>query len=184
VRVTAVVVASQGTEDETAHASEPAVAPAFEQFYTAEYVGLVRVVSGITGRVDVAEELAQEAFLAAHQRWERISRYDNPRAWMLRVVLNRATSASRRRLTEARLLARLPRQVPAPMTSSEDAADLWREVRRLPARQVQVLALMFVEDLSAAEIGRILGCSEDTVRTHLRRARLTLAARLGVEEPD
>ena len=47
--------------------------------------------------------------------------------------------------------------------------------------QAQVIALMFVDDLSVAEIAAVLECEENTVRTHLRRARQALAARLSLE---
>jgi DNA-directed RNA polymerase specialized sigma24 family protein len=47
-----------------------------------------------------------------------------------------------------------------------------------------VLALAFVEDRSVADIASILGCGEETVRTHLRRGRLRVATLLGLDEPD
>ncbi len=57
-------------------------------------------------------------------------------------------------------------------------------VRRLPRRQREVIALTLLEDRSIAETAAILGCGEETVRTHLRRGRQALAVTLGLPEDD
>lgn len=156
----------------------------FDAFYRAEYAAVVRLAFTLSGRRDLAEEHAQDAFLAAHRHWERISRYDDPGAWVRRVVVNRCLSAARRRLNEARLLARLVRLgreaqvVPDVVTAGE---DLWGVVRSLPKRQAQVLALTFLEDRSVPDIAQVLGCDEGTVRTHLLRGRRAVASRLKEE---
>jgi RNA polymerase sigma-70 factor (ECF subfamily) len=157
----------------------------FETFYEAEYPAVLRLAVALTGRVDVAEELAQDAFQAAYRRWDRVAGLDAPGAWIRRVATNRCVSSGRRHLTELRLLARLRTQRPAdgPSAATPDE-DLWRAVRALPRRQAQVLALAFVEDRSVADIASILGCGEETVRTHLRRGRLRVATLLGLDEPD
>ena len=54
-----------------------------------------------------AEDLAQEAFLAAHRDWGRIGSYQQPAAWVRRVVANLAVSAFRRRVAETKALARI-----------------------------------------------------------------------------
>ena len=41
----------------------------FDDFYRTEYAAAVRLAWTLTGRQDVAEEIAQDAFLAAHRRW-------------------------------------------------------------------------------------------------------------------
>jgi RNA polymerase sigma-70 factor (ECF subfamily) len=48
-------------------------------------------------------------------------------------------------------------------------------VRRLPRRQREVVVLVHVDDRSVADVAAVLGCAEDTVRTHLRRAHAHLA---------
>jgi len=61
---------------------------------------------------------------------------------------------------------------------NEDAlpdARLWAAVRALPEKQRSAIALRYVEDLSLTGIAAVLGCSEGTVKTHLFRARQTLA---------
>lgn len=51
-------------------------------------------------------------------------------------------------------------------------------MRRLPKRQIQVIALRYYDQLSLSEIADVLDCSKETVNTHLRRARQTLDRRL------
>jgi RNA polymerase sigma-70 factor (ECF subfamily) len=64
-------------------------------------------------------------------------------------------------------------------------AELWRLVRSLPERQAHVVALHYVDDRSVAEIAKLLDCSEGTVKTHLHRARVSLARALDlVSEGD
>jgi RNA polymerase sigma-70 factor (ECF subfamily) len=153
----------------------------FPAFYEAEYRAMVRLAAALVGRWDVAEELVQDAFVSLHGRWDQVSRYESPEGWLRRVVLNRSVSALRRRAVEVRLLGRLSRlrerQAELPPVESE----IWRAVAALPKRQAQVIALMFVDDLSVSEIASVLECEENTVRTHLRRARQSLATRLSLE---
>ena len=83
-----------------------------------------------------------------------------------------------------RLLGRLSRlrERHAELPQVED--EIWREVAALPKRQAQVIALMFVDDLTVSEIAAVLECEENTVRTHLRRARQSLATRLSLEDEE
>jgi len=155
----------------------------FETLYRAEYAAVVRLAFVLTGRRDVAEELAQEGFLSAHREWTRVSTYEDPAGWVRRVVTNRAISAGRRHLTELRLLARLGRERRPHPDLPDSSDELWSAVRALPSRQAQVLALVFLEDRSVADVASVLGCGEETVRTHLRRGRRELARRLDLVRP-
>ena len=65
---------------------------AFEHFYEREFRQVAALAYVLTGRRDVAEDLAQEAFMAALRGWDRVSGYDKPEAWVRRVVANRAVS--------------------------------------------------------------------------------------------
>ena len=56
----------------------------------------------------------------------------------------------------------------------------WTEVRNLPERQAQAVALHYLEDLPVAEIAEILVCAPGTVKVHLHRGRRALAAALGM----
>lgn len=151
---------------------------AFEAFYQREYADAVRLAFALTGRRDLAEELAQDCFLACLRHWDRISGYEDPAGWVRRVLTNRCVSSGRRHVTEVRLLVRLRHERPRTPSLSEPSDQLWDAVRQLPRRQAQVLALAFAEDLDVQEIAATLGIGEESARTHLRRGRAAVAARL------
>ena len=155
----------------------------FAAFYARQRRPLIALAYAVSGSRQAAEDLAQDALEAGFRDWERIRRLDEPAAWVRRILLNRATSGYRRRLAELRAVTRLRanRAVAFPEVTGE-ADRIWAEVRRLPRRQVQVIALRYVDELTLAEVGEVLGCSKDTVATHLRRARETLSRRLRLEE--
>ena len=156
------------------------VAEHFDVFYRREFRAVVGLAYALSGSRWAAEDLAQEAFLAAHRQWERIGAYEAPGAWVRRVVANMAVSRYRRSVSEAKALARvaLNRQEPLPELDAVDSA-FWDHVRRLPRRQAQAIALHYLEDRSVADVAAILGCSEATTKVHLHRGRKTLASRLG-----
>lgn len=151
----------------------------FEGFFRREYRAVLGLAIVLSGSRAAAEELTQEAFLATFREWERVGRFESPGAWVRRVVANRAVSRFRRTAAEAKALLRLKsygRHDVGP--ELDDTMDVWREVRRLPRRQAQVVALTYLHDLPRREVAEILGCGEETVKTHLERARRTLASRL------
>jgi RNA polymerase sigma factor (sigma-70 family) len=154
-----------------------AVRLSFDDFYRRELSGLVVLARGLCGP-SVAEELAQEAMLVAYRRWGHVADLHHPEAWVRRVCANIAVSQIRRRAIEARALIRLAgRPSSAPRDGIEDD-EFWREVRSLPRRQAQAVALRYVYDLSLAGIAETLECSESTVKEHLSRGRRTLVERL------
>ena len=163
---------------EEASSDDRGVDVSFDDFYRAEYAAVVRLAFALTGRREVAEELAQEGFIAAHRRWAAVSAYDNPAGWVRRVVTNQCVSLARRRMVEVRLLVRLGQERPEQPRIGAPGAELWAMVRELPRRQAQVVALAFLEDRSVRDIAEILGCGEESVRTHLRRGRQALVRRL------
>lgn len=151
----------------------------FADFYRAELPGLVALARGLCGSA-VADDIAQEAMLAAYRRWAELEDFDQPHAWVRRTCANLAISSFRRRMVEVRALARMTtRPVPAPLDA--DAEEFWTAVRDLPRRQAQCAALRYVYEMGGAEIARTLSISEGSVKVHLARARTALAARLGLE---
>ena len=157
----------------------------FESFYATEYPAVVGLAYALSGNRWVAEDLAQEAFLAAHRDWDRIAAYEQPGSWVRRVVANLSVSAFRRRVAEAKALGRLALgHAPAVAELPADDAEFWRAVRRLPRRQAQVVALHYLEDRPVAEIADALGIAAGTVKKHLHDGRRELARRLEIEEAE
>ena len=152
----------------------------FERFYAKQYRPVLALAHVLSGSPLLAEELTQEAFIAAYRQWDRI---DNPEGWIRTVVSNHARSWFRRRSAEARALARIgTSRVAAVDEMPAETGAVWEAVRRLPRRQAQAIALVYLEDRSVRDTAMILNCSESTARVHLARGRKTLSRRLGVEE--
>lgn len=156
----------------------------FDEFAASVSRPLMRLAFARTGTVADAEDLVQDALLDAHRRWEVIGRYDDPSLWARRAVLNRSVSRWRRRGRERDALTRWAGRRSAEHTDAVTLADeeLWAAVRSLSARQRDVVLLLWFEDLPVSEVASVLQCGEETVRTHWRRARATLAAQLGEDD--
>jgi RNA polymerase sigma factor, sigma-70 family len=157
----------------------------FDAFVRAEYRSVAGLAHALCGDLGRAEDLAQEAFVAAHRSWASVGEYDDPGAWVRRVVVNKATSLRRRRFAESRALQRFGnRRAETEAGTDVNDAAVWSAVRGLPRRQAQVVALTYLDDLDAAEVARVLECGEATVKTHLHRAKATLAQRLGLDHEE
>ena len=155
--------------------------PDFESFYRSEYRSVVGLAYALSGSRIAAEDITQDAFLAAHKEWDRVAFYEKPEAWVRRVVSNLSVSFIRTRTREAGAMARLkPRGTYLPRMPEEDA-HFWKAVRSLPKRQAQAVALHYLEDMSISDIAWILNCAENTVKVHLHKGRKSLARKLDEE---
>jgi RNA polymerase sigma-70 factor (ECF subfamily) len=152
----------------------------FEHFYRRFLGSTVALCFALTGNRVAAEDLAQEVFVAAYRNWPKIQTYEAPQGWLRRVAANQAVSQFRRRTTELKTVLKLGHQRQPLAELPERENDLWQVVSRLPKRQKQVIALHFVIGYSLPEVALVLECSPETVRTHFRRAKTTLAQKLSL----
>jgi RNA polymerase sigma factor (sigma-70 family) len=152
--------------------------PPFEAFYLGEIAGLVALAAGLCGRAQ-AEDVAQEAMLAAYRRWRHVSDLEHPEAWVRRTCGNLAVSQYRRKLVELRASTRLASRPQPPALEPADDA-FWAAVRRLPKRQAQAAALRYLYGLEVADIARTLEITEGSVSQHLSRARARLVQELNL----
>lgn len=154
----------------------------YAAFYEDEFPRMVSLAFALSGSRLAAEDLAQEAMLAAHRAWDRVGIMDRPGAWTRRVVINKAASLYQRRRAEFKALVRLaPLRGAPPAPLDAETESVWAEVRRLPKRQAQAVALFYLDDLPVREIALTMDCTESTVRVHLFQARKALAERLRIE---
>jgi RNA polymerase sigma-70 factor (ECF subfamily) len=155
----------------------------FDAFFRREYRPVLGLALVLTRDRWAAEDLTQEAFTEAQRRWPHVGALDRPGAWVRRVVANKSVSRWRRLGAEARALRRMPTvENPAPDPEfAAETTEVLDALRLLPKRQAQVLALTYVEGLTATEVGEVLGFSTATAKTHLKRGRAAVAHRLGVE---
>lgn len=139
---------------------------------------MVALAVAVSGSRIAAEDIAQDAFVKAHDRWDELSTYDKPGAWVRRVTINLALNTRKRVVAETKVRMKLglePTIGPPP----EPDDVVWKAVSRLPKKQRAAVALFYLEDLSTREISEALGCKESTARVHLHKARTTLATSLG-----
>ena len=136
----------------------------------------------VVGHREDAEDLVQEAFLAAHQY---LDSYDVERPfgpWLMRIVLNRGANLRRsrtRRETEPEVDA--VSSAPSALEESERAEArvlLTRAMATLSERQRMIVTLFDVDGRTSTEIGEMLDLSPGTVRWHLHEARRTLRGAL------
>lgn len=169
-------------EIQLAAMADVSIPGSFDAFYRSEFPRMVNIASALSGSRLAAEDLAQDAMIAAHRQWNRVGALDKPGAWTRRVVVNKAASLYQRRLAELRAVARLgPLRGSLPPPLDAEFEHLWHEVRRLPRRQAQAVALFYVDEMTVATIAEIMECTESTVKVHLHKARQTLAARLQLQ---
>lgn len=151
----------------------------FETFYREHFRPVVALVYSLSGSRWAAEDIAQDVFLQAHRDWDRIGRFDSPAGWVRTVAVNAARSRFRRLGAETRALRRWFGMQPTAFPEVEAPFDeFWAEVRRLPKRQAQVIALHYLSDMSVADIAAALGIAESTVKSSLAKGRASLATRL------
>lgn len=148
----------------------------FDELYEARFGDVVAMAYALTGDLAESQDLAQEAFCRAWQRWHRLTDYDDPLAWVRRVTANLAVSRWRR-LTVARRRLRRERPGEVPAVGPEHVT-LVAALRTLPERQRHAVVLHHLADLPVAEVARELGVATGTVKSWLHRARATLAAQL------
>jgi RNA polymerase sigma-70 factor (sigma-E family) len=156
---------------------------AFREFFASEYSRLCWLGFLLTGSRAEGEELAQEALVRIWWRWRLGRRPADPARYARRVLVNRQRSLLRRAAVEARSLARAqPAEVPP--AGTERAMVLWEAVQALPPRQRAVLVLRYREDLTEAEVARLLGLPVGTVKSAGHRALARLRQRLGSYDLD
>lgn len=150
--------------------------------FTQEYPRLVALGVAVAGNREIARELAQETMIRAHGRWLDLERYDDPRAWLRRVMSNLLIDHHRSRTSERSAMERLQRaasDVAAAQADDTERGTPWAElIRPLTPHQGIVATLFYAEDLPVEEIARILEVSAGSVKSTLSKVRRRLRAHL------
>lgn len=159
---------------------------------------VIAALAGLVRDVGWAEELAQDALVAALEQWPRVGVPANPGAWLTTVGKRRAIDALRRRQVQQRKVAELGRNLGAEtFTPDFDAAfeeriedDLLRLIFTachpvLTPQARAALTLRMVGGLKTEEIARAFLVPEATMAQRITRAKRTLTeARVPFEVPD
>jgi len=139
--------------------------PVLLDLYRSDFVGLVRLAVLVGADRSVAEELVQDAFVAAHRTWDGVR---DPLPYLRRAVVNRCHSWGRRQTLE-----RTRRPAPGP-DASLGADELWDALATLSDRQRTAIVARYYLDLPDADIADLLGCRPATVRTAIHRGLAAL----------
>jgi RNA polymerase sigma-70 factor (sigma-E family) len=159
----------------------------FTEFYAAARDDCLRVVLTVVADRDLAQDLVAEAFTRAWRSWPMVREHPAARAWIVRTALNAHVSWWRRRRREIRREITVASHDGREAASSHPALDsfLAAALRRLPARQREVIALRVLLDLDTATTAETLGMPRGTVASHLSRGLATLRRELpSVEDQE
>jgi len=173
---------------------------AIEAVWRIESPRLIAGLARIVRDVGVAEDLAQDALIAALEQWPKSGVPDNPGAWLMGTAKHRAVDWLRRSKTLERKHQQLGREIEIQQGSAQtdvDAVlddDIGDDLLRLiftachPVLSTEAriaLTLRLVGALTTAEIARAFLVSEPTVAQRIVRAKRTLAeARVPFEVPS
>ncbi|WP_408996839.1 RNA polymerase sigma factor [Streptomyces ipomoeae] len=162
---------------------------AVETVFRMEAPRIIAGVARIVRDVGIAEELAQDALVAALEQWPRDGVPDNPGAWLTATAKHRAVDLVRRRERYARKLAEVGRDLeanPHHLDEPSDPDDIDDDLLRLvftachPVLSAEAriaLTLRLLGGLTTTEIARAFLAPETTVAQRIVRAKRTLAAK-------
>jgi RNA polymerase sigma-70 factor (ECF subfamily) len=147
------------------------------------------VALAVTGNEADADDVCQDAFVAAIERLDDCRDPSRFGGWLLQIVRNRARNAIRRR----RVRATEPLDPAAPDARYSASAEAERNELRerlqaglaqLPEAHREVVLLHDLEGWKHEEIAELLGLPSGTVRSHLHHARRRLRRILGEKDAE
>ena len=162
---------------------EPDAEAALTDLYRLHALRLIRLGYVMLGDRQAAEDVVQDAFAGLYRRWGRLADHAKAPQYLRSSVLNGCRSAIRRNRPGMEVLDFDPAVVSAEadVLAGEQQRVLMRAIRRLPPRQREALVLRFYLDEPDAEIARLMGIRESTVRSTTHRALAALGRLLGEE---
>jgi RNA polymerase sigma factor (sigma-70 family) len=143
----------------------------FEDFFAGERDRLFGLLVLVTGDRNEAEDLAQDAFVATWERWDRVRAVDNPAGYLHRTAMN----AFRKRYRRAQILRRIPSVAGRTTAAPVDASlELDETLRALTPRQRAALVLTELLGYNASEAAATLGVKASTIGALKHQARAAL----------
>ena len=171
------------------HATHPTLHRTIEAVWRIESARVIAGLTRLTRDVGLAEDLAQEALVAALEQWPHSGVPDNPAAWLTATAQRRAIDLFRRNANAARKHEELAHELEALEQTSPDldstldntiSDDLLRLVfiachPILPTESRAALTLRLLGGLTTDEIARAFLTPEPTIAQRIVRAKRTLA---------
>jgi RNA polymerase sigma-70 factor, ECF subfamily len=136
-----------------------------EALFDGHWLTAWRAAYAVTGRADLADDAAQDAFVSAIRSWSKFDR-DRPFApWIAKIAVNRARDLLR--AERRREGGRLDETAQAPERA--DATPLLAAVAALPVEQREAVVLHHVLGFSLREVAEVVGVPEGTAASRLGR---------------
>ncbi|HET7705248.1 MAG TPA: RNA polymerase sigma factor [Thermoanaerobaculia bacterium] len=167
-------------------------AEAFEQLVRRKTPKVYALCYRIIGNAEDAKDIAQLVFI---KLWENLGKYDSAYAfdtWLYRMVTNVAIDFIRNRQSRENAVNSTLRLVRTSTDAEQGLVVQRKEIETvfnevsavLSPKQKTIFVMREMEDLPSAEIAKILGCRESTVRNHLFNARKLMQAQLKQRYPE
>lgn len=159
---------------------------AFDAVYHAYAPRLRGFLTRHVGRRDVADELLQETFMRLARRSPELRPDTALGAWLFTVARNLALSYHRWRWLDASRLVEIargasPRDPARALEARQTASRLDAAIAALPEAQREALLLVTVDGLEPSEAAAVVGCTPETLRQRLSRARAAVSEAAGAD---
>jgi RNA polymerase sigma-70 factor (ECF subfamily) len=169
-------------EDRELVALAKADAEAFGELYARYVKKMYSYIYHRTGNIQDAEDLTAKVFIRAYSHiGDYVDRGVPFQAWLYRIAHNLAANwhrdQARRKIIALDDYVAHSLQSEAPERLAEDSEErdqLMQAVRRLPEERQQLLLLKFIEQMSNAQIGEIMGRTEGAIKSLYHRTLLAL----------
>jgi RNA polymerase sigma-70 factor, ECF subfamily len=147
---------------------------AFEDLIAVMERPLLYYAMSLTGDQDSALDVLQEVWIKALRSIRKLRDPGSLRSWLYSITHSIAVdrirrNASRERAEQVELEDF--QEAEEPSFAGEDAAAIHEALRQIGLKHREVLVLHFLEDLSVAEIAKVVGCSEGTVKSRIHYAK-------------
>lgn len=146
----------------------------FDAFYTGSHRRVLHQMYAMTGNLAEAQDLVQEAYARAWQRWSAVSTYGEPEAWVRTVAWRLAASRWRKAKNGVAAMLRHGQDPDTPEPSLDNVA-LVAALKQIPEAQRRAIVLHHLGGLSVAEVATETGSPVGTVKARLSRGRAALA---------
>jgi len=155
----------------------------FEHAVARHIPGLRDAARRLTGSVDEADDLVQDAVMRAWTFWDRFEPGSNARAWLHRILVNTFINAYRKRRRERELFRAASEETRREATTTAELRQAERDglgdevgaaLEALPNEFRAVVELVDLRDFSYKDVAAELGCPIGTVMSRLHRARKQL----------
>jgi RNA polymerase sigma factor (sigma-70 family) len=137
-----------------------------------------------------AEDLVQESFIKFFRSYGEFREESSVKTYLTRIAINTCHDYLRSWKNKTHIFSNLllkkepdrQKGIEARLIASIEQTELTKHVMQLPIIYREVILLFYYQEYTSAAVAELLGLSENTVKTRLRRAKIMLKERLGEME--